>query len=329
MMNELIKRFPNQLKEAIEIGQNFTFNPHNHPINKVFVAGMGGSGIGGDFVAEIISQECKVPYLIGKSYDIPTYIDENTLAIISSYSGNTEETLSAFEKIMGTGAKIICIASGGKVIQKAKEMKLDYMIVPGNWPSPRACLGYSIIGQLSVIHKMGLIGDESLKNVQSAINLIQFDQEDIEKKGEKIAKKIKGSIPIIYTTDKMESVAVRMRQQINENAKQLCWHHVLPEMNHNELVGWKKHQSCVSAIFLRNKDDYHRNQKRIEITKGIISNLCDTVLEVYSKGNSLVEKMFYLVHLGDWVSWYLSIYNEVDSIEVDVIDYLKGELAKI
>ena len=138
-----------------------------------------------------------------------------------------------------------------------------------------------------------------------------------------------GTIPIIYTTDRMESVAVRLRQQINENAKMLSWHHVIPEMNHNELVGWKSHDKRVSVLFMRNKDDYPRNATRMDINNKIISELCDTVIETYSKGQSLIEKNMYFVHLGDWISWYLSDMRKVDSIEVDVIDYLKGELAKM
>jgi len=140
MMDKLIERFPAQLAEALEIGQAAKVNKHDKEINKIFVAGLGGSGIGGDFVAELVKKECKVPYLVSKGYTIPAYVDENTLAIISSYSGNTEETLSSFEQIKKSGAKVICIASGGKIIAQAEELGYDYIKVPDNWPSPRACL---------------------------------------------------------------------------------------------------------------------------------------------------------------------------------------------
>lgn len=329
MMDTLIERFPAQLVESLEIGNAATLTAPKNEINKIYVAGLGGSGIGGDFVAEMVKSECKVPYLVGKGYQIPAYVDKNTLAIISSYSGNTEETLSAFDHIEKTGAKIICIASGGKVIARAKEAGYDYIEVPGNWPSPRACLGFSLVQQVFVLQKLGFITDTVSSQIKTAVDVIKYDQDDIKSKALEIAKHLYGKTPIIYTTDRMESVAMRLRQQINENAKLLCWHNVIPEMNHNELVGWKAKRDDVAVLYLRNKDDYKRNATRIDINKTIISKLTPTVLEVYSKGQSLPEKMLYLVNLGDWVSWYMSEMHGVDSIEVDVIDYLKGELAKV
>ncbi|MEM9548519.1 MAG: bifunctional phosphoglucose/phosphomannose isomerase [Bacteroidota bacterium] len=329
MMDTLIDRFPAQLKEALEIGHGATIRQHDKPINKIYVAGLGGSGIGGDFVSEMVKDECKVPYLVGKGYSIPAYIDENTLAIISSYSGNTEETLSAFDQIEKTGAKIVCIASGGKVIARAQEADYDYIKVPDDWPSPRACLGYSLIQQIFVLEKLNFISSTISGQIKTAIDVIKYDQDDIKAQAKIIANQLYGKTPIIYTTDRMESVAVRLRQQINENSKLLCWHHVIPEMNHNELVGWKDKRDDVAVLYLRNKDDFKRNALRIDINKKIISGLTNTVIEAYSKGKSLPEKMLYFVNLGDWISWYMSELHGVDSIEVDVIDYLKGELAKV
>jgi len=329
MMDKLIERFPAQLVESLQIGEAATLTPHSKPIHKIFVAGLGGSGIGGDFVAELISDECKVPYLVGKSYSIPAYVDENTMVVISSYSGNTEETLSAFDQAEKTGAKIVCIASGGKVIARAKENGYDRIEVPGDWPSPRACLGFSLVQQIFVLQKLGFISNAISSELKTSIDVIKFHQEDIKKEAKEIADKLYGKTPIIYTTDRMESVAVRLRQQINENSKLLCWHHVIPEMNHNELVGWKDRREDVAVVYMRNKDDFKRNATRIDINKEIISKLCPTIIDIYSKGKSLTEKMMYFVNLGDWISWYMSELHGVDSIEVDVIDYLKGELAKV
>ena len=329
MMDKLIERFPAQLVESLAIGEASNLTASEKTINKVYVAGIGGSGIGGDFVAEMIADECKVPFLVGKGYGIPAYVDENTLAIISSYSGNTEETLSAFDQIEKTGAKVVCIASGGKVIARAKEAGYDYILVPGDWPSPRACLGFSLVQQIFVLQKLGLISSVISRQIKTAIDVVKYDQDDIRKEALNIAKKLFGKTAIIYTTNRMESVAKRLRQQINENAKLLCWHNVIPEMNHNELVGWKDNRQDIAVLFIRNKDDFKRNSKRIEINKEIISKLSSSVTEVYSKGQSLPEKMLYLVNLGDWVSYYMSEMHGVDSIEVDVIDYLKEELAKV
>lgn len=329
MMNTLIEKFPAQLKEAMEIGENATILPYEQEINLVYVAGLGGSGIGADFVAELIKDECKIPYLVGKGYTVPAYLNENSLAILSSYSGNTEETLTALKGIEASGAKIIIVSGGGKLIEIAKEKGYDYIQVPGDWPSPRACLGYSMVQQFYILHKLGLISDKFKAQLRSSIDLVNFDMDSIKEKAMHIAKLLHNKIPIIYTTDRMESVAVRFRQQINENSKMLCWHHVIPEMNHNELVGWRDVNNDLAVIFFRNKDDYPRNAVRMDINKEVIYNYTNTVIDVYSKGISLMEKNMYFVHLGDWISWYLSDMRGVDSIEVNVINYLKGELAKL
>jgi len=329
MMDTLIERFPAQLTESLQIGENAGITAHTEPIYKVFVAGLGGSGIGANFVSEFISDECKIPYTVGKSYTIPAYVDNNTLAIVSSYSGNTEETLSSFDLIKKTGAKIVVISSGGKLIEMAKEEGYDYIELPDDWPSPRACLGYSLVQQLFVLKKLGFISGESILAIRSSIDLIKYNQEEIKTEAKEIAKKLYNKIPIIYTTDRMESVAMRLRQQINENAKLLCWHNVIPEMNHNELVGWKDKNDHFAVLYLRNNDDLNRNQVRMDINKRIISKCTDNIIEAKSRGKNLIEKSIYFVHLGDWVSWYLSQLRGVDSIEVNVIDYLKSELAKL
>ena len=328
-MDQLIERFPAQLTEALEIGENATIKAHTQEINKVYVAGMGGSGIGANFVAEFIVGECKLPYIIGKGYDSPAFVDKNTLYIASSYSGNTEETLSALAQVADSGAKIVCISGGGKLIALAKERGYDYIQMPGDWPSPRACLGYSLVQQLYVLYKLNIIGRTTIDQIKSSIDLIKYDQDEIKNKAEKIAALIKGKIPVIYTSDRMEAVAVRFRQQINENSKFLAWHHVIPEMNHNELVGWKDVYENIAVIYFRNKDDFRRNAVRMDINKEVISKYCDSIIEIYSKGQSLVEKSMYFVHLGDWVSWYLAELRGVDALEVNVIDHLKGELAKL
>jgi len=239
MMNELIARFPDQLKESLEIGRAATINAHSEAITNIYVAGLGGSGIGGDFVHEFVQNECTVPFTIGKGYTIPASVTKNTLAIVSSYSGNTEETLESFEQIKTRGAKVVIISSGGKLIQFAKELGYDYITLPNNWPSPRACLGFSLVQQLFILNKLGLTSDTAIRGIETSIPLLENEMESIKVEAEKIAKMLDKKIPIVYTTDRMESVAVRLRQQINENSKMLCWHHVIPEMNHNELVGWR------------------------------------------------------------------------------------------
>ena len=329
MMKSLVLRYPEQLKEAIEIGEKIEIKKPNNAYQYIYVAGLGGSGIGGNFVAELVRDELSIPYIIGKGYHIPEYINKHCLAICSSYSGNTEETLMAYEQLKTKKADIFIISSGGKLIDIAKKAGHDYVKVPDNWPSPRACLGYSLVQQIFVLQKLGLISDQKITDLHKSITLLEQEQEDIFAQAKSIAETIHGKLPIIYTTDRMEAVAMRWRQQFNENSKILAWHHVIPEMNHNELVGWTQENQNLAVLFLKNKDDYSRNLLRAEINQKIISQYTHTILDIYSKGESLIERAMYLVHLGDFVSTELAELRGVDAIEVNVIDYLKGELKKV
>lgn len=328
-MQELIERFVPQVYEALEIGQKATIHPHSSEIQNVFISGMGGSGIGANFVQDFVRDVAKVPVMVGKGYSIPSWINVNTLAIVSSYSGNTEETLACFEQLLHTGAKIVAVSSGGKIIELAKQHNLDHIILPGGWPSPRACLGFSFTQQMCILNKLDIIPDELIHQIRSGNQLLESDSDNIQEKARHIAQILQDKIPVIYTTDRMEAVAIRFRQQVNENAKMLCWHHVIPEMNHNELVGWRNPYQQMGVIVFRNRDDVPRNAARIDINKTIITEYTNTWIEIYSKGNSLIEKSMYLVHLGDWISMHLSIFRNVDPDEIKVIDYLKEELSHL
>jgi len=326
-MDELIAGFAGQLREAVTIAKHAEIKSHNFPIVNIVVTGLGGSGIGGNLVYEFVSHELRIPFEVNKDYFLPNYVNKNTLVIASSYSGNTEETLNALDIAMKRKAKIVCISSGGKMIELAKQNGLDYIIVPGGNP-PRASLGYSLVQQLYTLHYLNLIPNQFENELNSAIALLDAEENTIREEAIKIAAKLKGKIPIIYVTTPMASVAVRFRQQLNENAKMLCWHHVIPEMNHNELVGWRKKSDDWAVVFLRSDTDYSRNRQRIEITKEIISKYCGIILEIYSKGDSHIERALYLVHLTDWISFYLAGLHQVDAVEVNVIDCLKNSLAK-
>lgn len=329
MMNELIERFMDQLEEGIQIGRSASIRPASPDITHIYVAGLGGSGIGADFVSSFIEDECKLPFLVRKGYHVPAFVGPKTLAIASSYSGNTEETLISYAQMKEQGARLLCVASGGKIIDLAKADGNDFIQVPGNWPSPRACLGYSVAAQIALLQHLGLISDRCLNEMEGAVKMLRQEASSIRDIAKGIAAKLHNRIPIIYIEDRMEPVAVRLRQQINENSKALCWHHVIPEMNHNELVGWTEENKDLVVLYLRNDDDYPRNAVRMDINKEIIGKYAGEVVEVYSKGANFIEKSLYLVHLGDWISWELSVLRNVDALEVNVIDYLKGELAKV
>jgi glucose/mannose-6-phosphate isomerase len=327
-MNELVKRFPAQLKEAIEIGEKAKLNKQVKQINNIVIAGLGGSGIGGTIVSEIIAAECKVPVTVIKDYFIPGFVSSNTLVICCSYSGNTEETIQSLEDSIAKNAMIVCITSGGKIAEIANSKNIDLVTIPGGMP-PRACLGYSLTQLFYVLHANGIIGDSFRKQLAASIALLEKEENDIVAEAKKIADLLAGKIPVIYAVDGYNGVATRFRQQINENSKMLCWHNILPEMNHNELVGWAENYENVAVIILRNDTDYSRTKARIEISKSVFSKYTKNVTELWSKGESQLEKSLYLIHVTDYVSVMLAEKKKIDATEVNVINHLKGQLAKI
>ena len=327
-MNDYINDFSNHLREAIEIANNTTLSPYTKEIRNILICGLGGSGIGGTIVSDIISSKVNIPIAATKDYSIPNFVNEHTLVIANSYSGNTEETLYALEKCQARGAEIAVITSGGKLKTIAEENKYNKIIIPGNQP-PRAMFGYAFTELFFMLNHYGIIDDSFKSDFDKAINLIDTEKADIQKQAMNLAKKMYKQTPVIYVAKGFEGVAVRFRQQLNENSKMLGWHNVVPEMNHNELLGWRTNVDGLAVVYFRNKCDYDRNQIRMDINKKVISKFTSNITEIWSKGDSLIENSLYHISVGDWTSWYLSEMNNVDAIEIDVIDFLKGELAKI
>ena len=327
-MNDYIDDFSNHLREAIETANNTNLTSCTKEIRNVLICGLGGSGIGGTIVSDIISPKVDIPITATKDYSIPNFVNEHTLVIANSYSGNTEETLYALEKCQAKGAEIAVITSGGKLKAIAEENKYNKIIIPGNQP-PRAMFGYAFTELFFMLNHYGIIDDSFKSDFTKAIELLDTEKSDIQEQAMSLAKKMYKQTPVIYVANGFEGVAVRFRQQINENSKMLCWHHVVPEMNHNELLGWRTNVNDLAVVYFRNKSDYDRNQIRMDINKKVISKFTENITEIWSKGDSLIENSLYHINLGDWVSWYLSEMNNVDAIEIDVIDFLKGELAKV
>lgn len=327
-MNDYINDFSNHLREAIEIANNTTLSPYTKEIRNILICGLGGSGIGGTIVSDIISSKVNIPIAATKDYSIPNFVNEHTLVIANSYSGNTEETLYALEKCQARGAEIAVITSGGKLKTIAEEKKYNKIIIPGNQP-PRAMFGYAFTELFFMLNHYGIIDDSFKSDFDKAITLIDTEKADIQKQAMNLAKKMYKQTPVIYVAKGFEGVAVRFRQQLNENSKMLGWHNVVPEMNHNELLGWRTNVDGLAVVYFRNKCDYDRNQIRMDINKKVISKFTSNITEIWSKGDSLIENSLYHISVGDWTSWYLSEMNNVDAIEIDVIDFLKGELAKI
>ena len=324
-MDKYIVSFPEQLEDAMKIAE--ASNIEASTINAVVISGLGGSGIGGSLITDLFSQDCKVPIIVNKDYSIPAFVNNQTLVIISSYSGNTEETIAAYEQAKLKNAKIIVVSSGGKIVEDAKRNNISCIILPGGNP-PRTCLGYSFVQLVSILEKFKLISDGSLKSVETLANHLRNNLVQIQKVAFEISEKIGDKIPVIYGSSKTESVALRFRQQINENSKMLCWHHVFPEMNHNELVGWASNQENIVVLIIKTDFENLRVLKRIEICEGIFKKYTKSVFEIGGHGETFLQQVFYLIHLTDWVSWYLAERKKVDAVEVNVIDFLKNELSK-
>ncbi len=325
-MRKLIENFPNQLREALEIANGAQLTP-KHTIQNIVITGLGGSGIGGTIISELVSEDCPVPVLINKDYFLPAYVNSGTLVIISSYSGNTEETLEAMQSALNKKAQIICITSGGKVEEIANQNKLDVIKIPGGNP-PRSCIGYSLVQLIKVFVHYGFAKVSVLTDVKNAIELLEKENAHIISESNRLAKLLLNKIPVIYSLGSCEGVSVRFRQQINENSKMLCWHHVFPEMNHNELVGWTTKNENIAVVTFRTSFDYKRTQKRFEVCKSVFEKYSSGVYDITAKGNSKTEQFFYLINIGDWISLILAELKGIDPVEVNIIDHLKKELSK-
>ena len=335
-MRKLLVEFPNQIEDAVRIGKKFSSPLKASSIENIVVTGLGGSAIGGDLLRSYLSEELGVPYFVNRHYFLPEFVGKNSLVIVSSYSGNTEETIAAHNDAAKRGAKVLCVSTNGETEKLAKKFRQQFIKLPKGFP-PRAALGYSFFTVLVALAKMKLISSKD-KDIKETITLLkkkvrQYAVFSTQNKSLELAKKLYGKLPIVYSSaDRFDIVNLRWRGQLAENAKVLAFGHVLPEMNHNELVGWKvlkKHMSEMAVIFLRDKHDHKRVQLRMEIMKGIVDEYADSVTDVTSEGTSLLARIFSLIYLGDWTSFYLAILNGVDPTPVKVIDFLKNELAKV
>lgn len=327
-MKDYIYDFPNHLRMSMEIGERVRFKNSKKQITNIVICGLGGSGIGGSIINDILFPLISIPITINKGYSVPFFVSETTLAIVCSYSGNTEEVLSSLKECQKKGAEICIITSGGKLKSIGEKNNYNTIIIPAGNP-PRAMFGYSFTQLFYALHHYKIINASFKSDLKKSISLLESSRKKISDSAKKIAKKLVGTTPVIYVARGFEGVAVRFRQQLNENSKTLCWHHVIPEMNHNELVGWKTNISNLSVVYFRNALDYDRNQTRIEINKNILFGFTKNISEVWSSGSSIIENTLYLINYGDWVSWHLSVLNKVDAIEIDVINHLKNELRKI
>jgi glucose/mannose-6-phosphate isomerase len=304
---------------------------------QIVLCGLGGSAIGGDILRSYLAGELRIPFLVNRHYTLPGFVGPSSLVIISSYSGNTEETNSAHREALRRGAQLLCITSGGKTSALARSRRSPLITIPGGSP-PRAALGYSFFPLLIALSRMGFIRSRQ-REIRETIALLEEKSplyatpDSATNPALQLAELLQHRITVLYSsTEHMDAVNTRWRGQIAENGKALCFGHVLPEMNHNELVGWYAlHQQMkeMQVVFLRDAGDHPRVKIRMDISRQILREYTPHLTEVWSEGTTLLARMFSLLYLGDWVSFYLAMLHRVDPTPVRVIDHLKQELARV
>jgi glucose/mannose-6-phosphate isomerase len=337
-MAGLIASFPRQCRVAKKIGLAFDLpRSYEKRYENIVCTGLGGSAIGADIMRSYMLDSAKTPLVVNRGYLLPGFVGSRSLVIVSSYSGDTEETISAYKDARRKGANVVAITSGGCLRKMAEADGFPVLIIPGGLP-PRAALGYSSITLLTVLSKAGIIKDQS-SQIDEAIAVMSRLQS--EKIGlsvahkNNIAKTVAASLydkyPVIYgAQDRIDAVVTRWRGQLAENAKTLASSHFFPEMNHNEIVGWD-HPAAIlkncAVVMLRDGQDHPRVAKRMDITEKLIGPGCASITEVRSSGKGLLARIFSLVYTGDFVSFYLAMLNKCDPTPVERIAYLKKRLS--
>ena len=336
-MYQSIWDFPENIIDAIKLSENITLKNEYLDVNNIIIAGMGGSAIGGDVVYSLIKNEIKIPFVVNRGYDLPAWANSSTLIICSSYSGNTEETISILEEAKSLGAKVIGITTGGVLESLCKNYSFDFVNIPSGL-QPRAALAFSFIPLLYILKKTSLINVEVSSWLKSSVDLIKSKREEYSSDKEnnpvyQLANKLYNKLPIIYAdSTSLETVAVRLKGQICENSKILAYHSIYPEMNHNEIVGWENNEEFFSnyyVLWLMDEEMNSRNKSRKNIISEILSDLNVSQQEIKVDGNSFKERFLLLIHYGDWLSYWCAILHNTDPSPVKNIQTLKDKLSKI
>lgn len=324
-MKDLIQDFPNQIDKALQIARETPLRNLGKRPSNVLITGLGGSGIGGTIVSDLCAQFARVPIAVNKDYGVPHWVGADTLVIACSYSGNTEETLEACSQALEYGAMLAAITSGGKLKELCVERGLNHIIIPGGNP-PRSMLGYSLVQIFKLLSHYGIQTPNFEADLEVAVEELRASQDDIKLSAKDYAEALKGKLIAIYSCAPYGGVTTRWRQQFNENSKMLGWDSVIPEMNHNQLVGWAGGSDQIAAIILRSEDEHPNNARRADLNAALFKEYTSTVLEIHASGANTISRVFNLIHLGDWISYYLSEINQVDIMDIHVIEDLKSKL---
>ena len=300
-------------------------------VNKIIISGLGGSAISADLLRNYLKDDLKLPLITNRDYLLPEFADKKTLVIISSYSGNTEETISVFKQAIKKKCKIIAVASGGKISEIALKHKIPIITVQPGF-QPRYALGLSFFTLLKVLQSMKIISNEN-KNVEIIKKLWKkngklFSGEN--NSAATIAEKLIGFVPIIYSAEGSTSaVGYRFKSQLNENSKVHAFHNSIPEMNHNEIIGWEtfREKNLRAKVIVILDSSYHPQViKRFKVVTELIQKSGVEVIELKSNQKNFKVRILDLIYLIDWITYYLAVLRGFDPSEIDYIHELKNRL---
>ncbi|MEM1114860.1 MAG: bifunctional phosphoglucose/phosphomannose isomerase [Bacteroidota bacterium] len=335
-MRAAVRAFPDHLAEGWRRGRVISdFDLRAADVDGVVICGMGGSAIGGDLLRTLVEPTASVPVVVNRGYSLPGWVGETTLVVASSYSGGTEETLSAFAEARERGARILIVTSGGELADHAAEHDLDLVTISGGL-QPRAALGYSLGVLLRLGIAMGLGGvteaDVEAALVDARRRATRHDEDALGNPARDLSELLVGALPIVYTgVGLLEAVGLRWRTQIHENAKHPAVGNVLPEMDHNEIMGFEAGPGgllgVMRVVALRDRDDHPQVQKRFAATRDLVAPSIGGWQEVETDGESRLSRMLSLVQLGDAVSFWMAMRKGVDPTPVETIQALKKQLA--
>lgn len=333
-MRGRLEGLPQQCQQAWQASTTLKLPQAYEKVKRIIVAGMGGSAIGGDLAADLLSLEPSPPIISWRDYDLPPWADEDTLVVVSSYSGETEETLSAFHAALQRRCKVIAITSGGplKALTNEKGLPLLQVEYEGE---PRCAVGWSFLGLLGLLQSLSLCSNKE-EDVQEAvallIDLAKRYGEDSPNEARAMARRLQGQLAVIYGAGILQGVARRWKTQINENAKAWAFSEVLPELNHNSVVGLPLPEGVkgqARVVLLVSPDFTHpRTALRFRVTREILEKGRIEVEAVNPQGKSALAQILSSLHMGDWVSYYLALLYGVDPSPVPVIDHLKTRMAE-
>jgi glucose/mannose-6-phosphate isomerase len=330
--------FPAQVAEAARIGRRFAPPAGGGRLTNIVLAGMGGSAVAGDLLARLVEHRLSMPFLVCRNYDVPALVrGPGTLFIASSFSGNTEETISATHQAHARKARIVCITTGGELAAFARREKLPLITLPRHDPNmpPRSALGYSLLPLVMTLESLGLYpgasGElrETLALLKSLCAKLHPDVPTTKNQAKQLAQALHGKIPVVQGTNGiMAAAAYRWRTQFNENSKVLAISSEYPELDHNEVVGWELPKTLgrrFEVIALTRPGDHPHTQERVAITAGMAGRKA-TVHLLQAEGKSPLAQLLWTIYLGDFVSIYLAFLHHVDPASIDNIDELKRRL---